>query len=541
VLNRYRIRSLIYIGVVALSVVVISLAATSVVGMLKFRKLTKDIRLRANELPLAAMLNKEANNLRSTLSECQLKADRPGRLQLPIDQADVRGRFLFNLRRFNIALDMYKTQLETPDKGDPRIVDTSAERALVLRIERSFKRIGNLTERGPTEFGNSIVLSELEDELEYMQETANGIPSLLKERMDAFAEDARSEYHGFILLTAFAGMVGLGLLVGTVMMFRSAIFRPLQQLIRGSERVAAGDHGYRIHLNGCREMSRLAEAFNHMTACFQQINENLAEEVDARSRELIRSEQLASVGMLAAGVAHEINNPLASIAWSAEALESRLDELFASSGHHDDADQNHSVSFRKNLARIQEEAFRCKKITKGLLDFSRLGDAQKVRTDLLEIIRSAIELCGTLGHHDNRKIELKADRAVHCEANPQEIRQVILNLLTNALDSTDSGVGVVRMHLFEMAGEAVVEVADNGCGMTAEVMQNLFEPFFTRRRDGRGTGLGLAISWRIVDEHGGQIHVESDGAGSGSRFQLCLPLKQNDQQKQQPQQLPQAA
>ncbi len=540
-LHGYRIRSLFYLGVVALSVIVVSLAASSVVGMLKFRKLTKDIRLRANELPLAANLSQEANNLRATLLQCQTKVDRPGRFGFSVEQTDVRRQFLQCFHDFRSAKDKYKQQLESPEKGDPRIIDTSAERALVERIERSFVRIQNLIAKGQTIFGSAIALSDLEDELERMQDMANTLPSLLKDRMDAFAEDARSEYHGFIVLTTLVGCVGLGLLIGTVLMFRSAIFRPLQQMIRGSERVASGDHDFRIYLNGCTEMSRLAEAFNHMTASFQQINENLAEEVDARSRELIRSEQLASVGMLAAGVAHEINNPLASIAWSAEALESRFEELLASPNSGGTSNDGNVATFRKYLTRIQEEAFRCKKITKGLLDFSRLGDAQKVRTDLLEIIESVIELVGTLGHYDDRKIELKAERAIHCEANPQEVRQVVLNLLTNALDSTDSGSGVVQIHLSEIAGEAVIDVADNGCGMTPEVMQNLFEPFFTRRRDGKGTGLGLAISWRIVDEHGGQFHVESNGPGSGSRFQLCLPLKQNEQQEHNPTQQRQAA
>jgi len=107
--------------------------------------------------------------------------------------------------------------------------------------------------------------------------------------------------------------------------------------------------------------------------------------------------------------------------------------------------------------------------------------------------------------------------------NPQEIKQVMLNLLTNALDSVEDG-GWVRVVIARGDEGAEVEVIDNGCGMTPEVLEHVFEPFFTRRRQGQGTGLGLSISYRIVSDHGGTITAESAGPGRGATFRVRLPL-----------------
>lgn len=532
-------------GVALLSLIVLALVSASLVAVGKFRKLTKDIRLRANELPLAADLGQEVNQLRESLWSCQSRARAVSRLgHMPVEHSLLREDLRYGLRRVIIALDLYDSQVGSATTGgDPRIVDTTVERKLVQRMWASVRRIDQQLSDPVWELGNPVALAAVEDELEFLQASAQHVPSLLKERMDLFAEDARSEYHALIVLVVLAGSVGLALLCLTVWLLHQGLLRPLRQLVRGSQRVTAGDHGFRIHLDGNVEMSRLAGAFNEMTANFQAINENLAGQVEARSRELIRSEQLASVGMLAAGVAHEINNPLASIAWSAESLESRLAEWLAPSsgtvGEHAAGQEppdghgktgDHS-SLLRHLRRIQEEAFRCKKITGALLDFSRLGDCRKVRSELREIVTGVIDMLRPLGRYAERTIDFPGGPPLYAEVNPQEFRQVVLNLLTNALENSDPGSSV-DVGLEALASEAVLTVTDHGCGMTPEVLQKLFEPFFTRRRDGQGTGLGLSITWRIVDEHGGQIHVHSDGPGTGSRFEVCLPLQQHASQRE---------
>jgi signal transduction histidine kinase len=129
-----------------------------------------------------------------------------------------------------------------------------------------------------------------------------------------------------------------------------------------------------------------------------------------------------------------------------------------------------------------------------------------------------------VGKYQSKRIELRPGEPVTASVNAQEIKQVVLNLLTNALESTDE-TGQVSVELCQHAGQVELIVSDNGCGMTDEVLEHLFEPFFTRRRHGQGTGLGLSITYRIIEEHGGQIEAASDGPGRGSRFRVWLPLE----------------
>jgi signal transduction histidine kinase len=284
----------------------------------------------------------------------------------------------------------------------------------------------------------------------------------------------------------------------------------------------------------------LAHAINLSAQSFLAIQKDLKEQVRQRSEEVIRNEQLASVGFLAAGVAHEINNPLAAIAWSAEALEARLHRILHPIMQESaplSATPTESLAgadldtLRTYLRRIQDEAFRCKGITERLLDFSRLGTIQrKQQTDMNEIVEDVVDMVRHLGPYRSQKIEVEiSDTPAIAWASPQEMTQVVLNLVTNALESLDpdskSGVVRVKVHHRPEQDQVHLVIEDNGCGMDQEVLKHLFEPFFTRRRDGRGTGLGLPITNRIITDHGGRITPRSDGPGLGSRFEITLPSK----------------
>jgi two-component system, NtrC family, sensor kinase len=179
---------------------------------------------------------------------------------------------------------------------------------------------------------------------------------------------------------------------------------------------------------------------------------------------------------------------------------------------------------------IQKEAFRCKQITEKLLDFSRSGDPERHHTDLRALVEGVIDMVGHLGRNGNKQVELHGGEPVIAEICPQEMKQVVLNLVTNALDSLEPG-GRVTVSVAARGENAEIVVADNGCGMTDDVIKHLFEPFFTRRRNGQGTGLGLSITYRIVEEHHGQIVATSAGIGHGSRFTLTLPLRQPANQR----------
>jgi signal transduction histidine kinase len=202
-------------------------------------------------------------------------------------------------------------------------------------------------------------------------------------------------------------------------------------------------------------------------------------------------------------------------------MESRLMELF---GEPAEGEGSPDIEIlRKYARRIQTEAFRCKGITERLLDFSRMGDIEKHSTDLGELVEDVVAMV-RIGKYKQKNIEFRRGEQVIAPVNEQEIKQVMLNLITNSLDSLDAG-GTVRVELQQTGDAAEITVADNGCGMTAEVLEHLYEPFFTRRRDGSGTGLGLSITHRIVtDDHGGRIEAHSDGPGRGSRFRVTLPL-----------------
>jgi signal transduction histidine kinase len=132
-----------------------------------------------------------------------------------------------------------------------------------------------------------------------------------------------------------------------------------------------------------------------------------------------------------------------------------------------------------------------------------------------------------LGRYREKNICFECQEHVAAHVNSQEIKQVVLNLITNALDSIEPG-GKVTVRLCTAGEWAELTVCDDGCGMTEEVMRHLFEPFFTRRRDGQGTGLGLSITFRIVQDHGGDIVPSSDGPGCGSQFRVTLPLIAKD-------------
>lgn len=533
VLIRRRIRSLMYLGVTLLCVIVAALSFASIQGVLKFRKLSKNIRGRATELPLAADLSNEINRLRSSFFKCTAFQPWNGdhRPQSPTIDFP-RFQFRSNLGAVEGALNKYEQQLITSDTSDPRIADTTQERKVVGQLRKSLKSIYQLIDLPDWDFGGVQHSTELEIELETIQIETNRLPTLMKNRMDAFAEEARVEYHAWLVMSVVMMALGILLLVLLALVFRRRIFVPLDCLIAGSRQVAAGNYDYRTNLNTDDEMSELAESFNAMTANFQEIKQDLNRQVQQRTREVVRSEQMASVGFLAAGVAHEINNPLATIAWSAESLESRLQEILAPDSPRAAAERQREIdSLQKYLRRIQDEAFRCKGITSSLLDFSRLGDAKKTPTVLNELLQSVIDMVQTLGRYRRRQIEFHPQETFTLQVNPQEIKQVALNLITNALDSVEDG-GTVWLNLRRVGDRVEWSVRDNGCGMTEDVLQHLFEPFFTRKRDGQGTGLGLSITYRIIEEHGGRIEAQSAGPGLGSTLTIYLPLKSSHDQKQ---------
>lgn len=347
------------------------------------------------------------------------------------------------------------------------------------------------------------------------------LPDILHRDFFAVLTLSKGHYESsrvIVWVSALAVLVMLGALMTLVHRW---VLYPVRLLHRGVRRVARGSFDYKINLQSGDEMQALAEAFNDMTARLSATYADLERQVLERSRQLVRSERLAGVGFLAAGVAHEINNPLASIAFCSEALENRVRPLLESA---DSAAKADAKVVGNYLRMIQEEAFRCKRITERLLDFSRCGEIQRQRTDLGGLTQSVVEMVQHMGKYREKQITFHQREAVFAHVDPQEIKQVVLNLVVNALDCMDPG-GSLRINLRHAEGMAELSVEDDGCGMAPEVLENIFEPFFTRRKGGKGTGLGLSITHRIVSQHGGEIQASSDGEGQGSRFVVRLPVR----------------
>lgn len=526
-LSCWPIRKKLWLGVAILVVIVLSLFGGALSGVNSYRHLVRDVSQRAAELPLTAELTRNVDELRFAFSRANLARD--------FDSGEptfvaLREEFRVHLLAVKESLRRYRGQLEASETGDTGIGDVSRERDAVREIETALDRVDALN---ADEFWvlNQVQVSQLADELARLHRLTGRLPSHLQMRMQQLKSSVRSKYRTLIVLTWTTSLLSLSGLAVLLLCFRAWVFRPLQIVIDGSRRVAAGDYRHRIRLDSHDEMAELAAAMNDMTGRFYAVYTDLEAKVQQRTREVIRNEQLASVGFLAAGVAHEINNPLASIAWCAEGLESRLHDVMQADDAKPDGEHNREITVvRKYLKQIQDEAFRCKGITERLLDYSRAGNPQKTPTDLVELVTGVIDMVRPLAPYRGKTIDFRATEPVVAAVNPQEMKQVMLNLLTNALESLGPD-GRVTIDVRRAGGQAELVFADTGCGMTPEVIAHLFEPFFTRRRDGQGTGLGLTITYRIVCEHGGTIEPHSDGPDRGSRFRITLPLGADEQRR----------
>ena len=370
---------------------------------------------------------------------------------------------------------------------------------------------------GTSVYVKSHPASGIKERVERLHEKVMELPKKLYRDSWSVLTLSQMKYQTSRVIVWISAVMVLAMLCGLMFLFQRWVLFPLRFLQRGVRHVARGSFGYKINLQSGDEMQDLAEAFNDMTAKISLTYAELERQVQERSGQLVRSERLAGVGFLAAGVAHEINNPLASIAFCAEALDHRLEGLVNSS---DDPDHRVVANY---LKMIQEEAFRCKNITEKLLDFSRCNDIKRERIELAGLIQGVVDMIRHIGKYTGKTILFHPREAVMAYVDHQEIKQVVLNLIVNALESMEAS-GTLRVEARYSHGMAEMVFTDNGCGMSPEVLENIFEPFFTKRRDGKGTGLGLSITHRIVNQHHGEIMAYSRGEKQGSTFTVRLPI-----------------
>lgn len=512
-LSQWPFRYKLIVCLTMLCMIVAAMSFSGFQGVYSYRRLARSVSERASELPIAESLVDEMVNLDGQYKHLMQSFHSDSAVP-----THVTTEFSNQLQAVQLAVIAYQNQLDTANQDDDMLGDTSEELGMVDEIRSLLADVDNQL-RGTSADAAMERIEMLTPPLNRALSLARQMPRKLQQRMNTFADEARLSYRTWIVLTWIGSIFGALLLIQLIRLVQSWLVRPFGKLISGSRRVAAGDLDYQITVDTSDEVAELAVAMNNMTRNFKLIRDDLDQQVQERTREVIRSEQLASVGFLAAGVAHEINNPLATIAMCAESLESRVEEVMS-----DDSEQinDQIMVIRKYLQRIQNEAFRCKGITEQLLDFSRLGNVERQHTSLVNLVTDVVEMVQHLGKYKEHELDLQCDGDVAAMVNPQEFKQVVLNLITNALDSLSEG-GHVRVTLSQEEHHARLAVTDDGCGMSPQTLNQVFEPFFTERQDGSGTGLGLSITHRIVDDHGGKIQVHSDGLGKGSSFVVTLP------------------
>jgi len=306
------------------------------------------------------------------------------------------------------------------------------------------------------------------------------------------------------------------LVLGSYLLSRTVVL-PIRKLLSATRRIAAGDLGDSVHVPGSTEVAELSDAFNSMVLALrgkrEEVEEKVAslnranrEIVEARS-EAIHSEKMASVGLLAAGMAHEIGTPLAAIMGYTGIL---ADELAADAEKAD------------YLRRIAEESQRIDRIVRGLLDYARPKGVQREKVEVLPLLEKVVELLKAQGALKLLEVSVEVEPTLPIlQADPHQLEQLLINLIMNAKDAMPLG-GKLQLTGSRSGTDVVIQVIDSGHGMPPEHLPLVFDPFFTTKEPGRGTGLGLAIAARIAESCGGRLTVQSE-LGKGSRFTMKLP------------------
>jgi two-component system NtrC family sensor kinase len=329
------------------------------------------------------------------------------------------------------------------------------------------------------------------------------------------------------VMSTFTFMALLFIVLLLVILYFSTtrIINPLQKMVVATQEIAKGDLSHKVGVQSKDEIGTLADSFNQMTENLKIANQKLIEwgktlekKVEERTKELtemqthlIQSEKLASLGKLAAGIAHEINNPLGGILIYSHLL---LEEAPKKSPH------------RENLQKIVKETSRCKDIVKGLLEFARPKEPETSQVDINDIVESSLVIMEGQALFQNIKIKKSyAKDLPKIVADSAQLQQVFMNIILNAAEAMD-GNGVLTLSTSLDGDKTHIEVkfSDTGHGIKEEDKRRLFEPFFTTKEVGKGTGLGLAISYSIVQKHNGTIQVESE-VGKGSTFAVTIPVK----------------
>ena len=342
---------------------------------------------------------------------------------------------------------------------------------------------------------------------------AGTLPSLAGDRRLGYL--LLSSYEGSLsalrqtqLTLLVVGLLGMGLSSAIVWVLVRKVTQPLRLLRDGAEAIGRGDFTCRVVVNTQDECGELADAFNQMTG-------NLQITIDCLKRakaQLTQSEKLSVIGEFVAGVAHELNNPLASVYGFAQMLQGGGSAVTGKRDHY--------------LDRILSESRRCHRIVQNLLSFARQTPPERKPVKLNDLVLSSLEILQYQLRTSNIVVTTELARTLpHIIGDAHQIQQVFVNIINNARQAIESERSSGKIHITTKThdGRVRAEFRDDGPGITPENLEKIFTPFFTTKEAGKGTGLGLSLCYGIVQEHGGTLNVRST-FGEGATFVVELPI-----------------
>ena len=379
----------------------------------------------------------------------------------------------------------------------PLIESTFLERPLVNAelIEKTF----SLKINSPV----IAMLKELNDEITGLRKNGEEILTLSKD----LDRSAREKAERAITLSQTAALVlfPLFLIFGLTALFViiHSVVKRLKILAAAIEKTGKGDFSSLPAPEKQDEVGVLITTFNKMEADLIARDEELSR----KNEELLQSRKLASIGTLASGVAHELNNPLNNIYLAAQILSKEI-------GH-----ETCPPLVKETVGDISSQTLRVKRIVSDLLEFAREKAPERKRVNIIEIIRAVIEQMKASGEIDGMKCDFVSEDIIELSADMHLMEQLFINLFTNARDAMEAN-GLLNIEVYSLDNDVRIEVSDSGKGIPSSDIPRIFDPFFTTKD--RGTGLGLAIVYSIIKKHNGKIKVKSEG-GKGTAFIITLP------------------
>ena len=452
----------------------------------------------------------------------------------PLDEYLLGGGYTPTLDKFRGALSVVRTSLKSCGSA---VCHGAAKEPQQMAAVLS-PLIADVQEKGTAIFESKKAGQEpirLRGEVESLVTQTQGLmdtmSSALSDRVKVLRRESAQIGQGTILLFFFFTFLSLGVTAAVAFAVARHITVPVRDLLHGTRRITEGDLEHRVEARAHDEIGELADSFNAMVRTLKDYKDriddysrSLEEKVRLRTEELkkaqeslLQSEKLASIGLLASGVAHELNNPLTSILMNINLL---MEEV---------RDQ---ANIHTELKRISDDTLRCRRIIDDLRDFSRRHELDIRSSNLNNVVGSTL---GLIKHQlELHGIALRQDFSSDLPLmsfDPDRMRQVLMNVFVNAIQAMPHG-GSLTVETALREGLVEIAVQDSGAGIPRDIRGKIFDPFFTTKE--AGTGLGLSIVYRIMQEHGGRIEVESRTAeemeagssGSvGTTIRLYIPLK----------------